>query len=80
MGSDLNDRLAALVADATDNVPSAFPNYPITSPSAKDLAAYIDHTLLKLDATPDQIDKLCDEAIASKFKVPHPLQQPIPPY
>jgi len=29
----------------------------------------IDHTLLKQDATPAQIDKLCDEAIKYGFKV-----------
>jgi len=29
----------------------------------------IDHTLLKPDATPAQIDKLCDEALKYGFKV-----------
>jgi deoxyribose-phosphate aldolase len=33
----------------------------------KDLAKYIDHTLLKPDATYEQIDKLCDEAIKYGF-------------
>lgn len=33
----------------------------------QDLARYIDHTLLKPDATYDQIDKLCDEAIKYGF-------------
>ncbi len=32
------------------------------------LAAYIDHTLLKPDATPAQIATLCDEAAAHHFK------------
>ncbi len=31
------------------------------------LARYIDHTLLKPEATPDQIDRLCDEADAHAF-------------
>ena len=31
-------------------------------------ATGIDHTLLKPEATPAQIDKLCDEAIKHKFK------------
>jgi deoxyribose-phosphate aldolase len=33
----------------------------------QDLAPYIDHTLLNPDATPDDIDCLCDEAIRHKF-------------
>jgi deoxyribose-phosphate aldolase len=33
------------------------------------LARYIDHTLLKLDATTEQIDQLCDEAKEHNFKV-----------
>jgi deoxyribose-phosphate aldolase len=32
-----------------------------------DLARYIDHTLLKPEATEEQIDKLCDEAAANHF-------------
>lgn len=40
------------------NAPSD-PRFPLT----------IDHTLLKQDATPDQIDALCDEAIKYGFKV-----------
>ncbi len=33
----------------------------------KDLAKYIDHTLLKVDATTEQITKLCQEAIKYNF-------------
>lgn len=36
--------------------------------AAGDLAAYIDHTLLAADATPDQISKLCAEAREHQFK------------
>ncbi|MCJ1443536.1 MAG: hypothetical protein MMC23_004034 [Stictis urceolatum] len=32
------------------------------------ISKYIDHTLLKLDATQEQIDQLCDEARAYNFK------------
>jgi len=32
-----------------------------------DLAKYIDHTLLKPDATKEQVEKLCDEAIENHF-------------
>ncbi len=36
--------------------------------SALDLASYIDHTLLKPNATKEDIEKLCHEAIEYKFK------------
>ena len=32
-----------------------------------DLSRYIDHTLLKADATPQDIDRLCDEAMEHRF-------------
>lgn len=32
-----------------------------------DLASYIDHTLLSADATPDKVEKLCQEAVEHKF-------------
>ncbi len=44
---------------------SAYTNFPI--PAAK-MAKYIDHTLLKPDATFDGMDKLCEEAIKYRFK------------
>jgi len=37
--------------------------------TAEDAAKYIDHTLLKLDATEQQVDKLCNEAKEYSFKV-----------
>jgi deoxyribose-phosphate aldolase len=36
-------------------------------PDASRLASYIDHTLLKPDATAEQIEKLCAEARANRF-------------
>lgn len=41
----------------------------ITHPTDKLFPSAIDHTLLKPDATPAQIDQLCDEAIKYGFKV-----------
>jgi len=38
-----------------------------TSITVEQLARCIDHTLLKPEATPDQIDKLCEEAIEHSF-------------
>ncbi len=40
---------------------------PANMPSAKEVSRYIDHTLLKPDATRDQIQKLCDEARTHQF-------------
>lgn len=37
------------------------------APELDTLASYFDHTLLKPDATYAQIDKLCDEALGSRF-------------
>jgi len=37
------------------------------SPELNTLASYIDHTLLKPEATIAEIDKLCSEALANKF-------------
>ena len=38
-----------------------------TCPPKRELARWIDHTLLKPDATRDQIEKICDEAIEFGF-------------
>lgn len=40
---------------------------PQGHPDARPIAAWIDHTLLKPEATPAQIDALCDEARAAHF-------------
>ena len=39
------------------------------TPTASELAKYIDHTQLKPDATEQQIDQLCNEAKEYGFKV-----------
>ncbi len=35
--------------------------------TAAQIAKYIDHTLLKPEATPEQVDEICDEALAHGF-------------
>lgn len=45
--------------------------YKAPNIGTKEFAKTIDHTLLKLDATREQIDKLCEEAKFHDFKV-HP--------
>ena len=48
---------------------NAPPLASITAPCDPRFPLAIDHTLLKQDATPAQIDALCDEAIEYGFKV-----------
>jgi hypothetical protein len=43
--------------------------YRSPEPGTATFAKYIDHTLLKLDATEDQIDQVCEEAKLYNFKV-----------
>ncbi|KAJ7097197.1 hypothetical protein B0H15DRAFT_825176 [Mycena belliarum] len=58
-------KVSEVLADSSFTVPStAFSS--ITSPNAQ-FALAIDHTLLKPDATPAQVDELCDQAIRYKF-------------
>jgi hypothetical protein len=42
---------------------------PAPAAGSAEFAAYFDHTLLKLDATAEQVDKVCDEARQWGFKV-----------
>lgn len=46
--------------------PKARTTWPL---GPQETASLIDHTLLKTDATPEQIDQLCEEAKKYKFKV-----------
>jgi len=60
---DTPEQVRKVVANGADRV--AFHGEAADIPI--DLAKYIDHTLLKPDATADQIDQLCDEADQFKF-------------
>jgi deoxyribose-phosphate aldolase len=40
---------------------------PAGHPGSRPLSAWIDHTILKADATPDQVQKVCDEALEHQF-------------
>lgn len=39
----------------------------IDMPEGDEIAAYIDHTLLRAEATPEQIERLCQDALEYKF-------------
>ncbi|GES65368.1 deoxyribose-phosphate aldolase [Aspergillus terreus] len=54
----------ALITSIKNSLPDTFPTYP-ADPSQ--INRTIDHTLLAPNATPEQIDTLCDEAIAHQF-------------
>jgi deoxyribose-phosphate aldolase len=43
------------------------PNPPQPPASDSDIAGYIDHTLLKPEATPEQVARLCEEAVQYRF-------------
>ena len=62
-----NEEWATLIASKITSVQAD--NSELSIPVPSNLAPYIDHTLLKPDATAADIDKLCDEAIKYKFKV-----------
>lgn len=71
-------KVAEVLADTSSE------NYaPTITTADKNFARTIDHTLLKPDATPSQIDGLCDEAIKYGFKVfrrlSHELSPSAPP-
>ncbi|KAG5636792.1 hypothetical protein H0H81_006845 [Sphagnurus paluster] len=65
-----NEEWKTLIDAKVGEIQSLPPFAPAASPPsiAKDIIALaIDHTLLKPDATPEQIDGLCDQALQYKF-------------
>lgn len=60
-----NEEWGALISTIKDQLPEGYTIYQTPLPSA--IHRTIDHTLLSLDATNEQIDKLCAEAIEHKF-------------
>ena len=63
-----NDEWLALFTQAEKGLSDSPIVYSIPQPGSDLLAMMIDHTLLKLDATEQQIDALCKEAREFKFK------------
>jgi len=60
---------AAIIDEAEQNVSSTSKVYKAPSIGSTAFAKTIDHTLLKLEATAEQIDTLCKEAVENDFKV-----------
>lgn len=63
------DEWVAMIDQAQKSVPSVKVQYKAPNIGTLEFAKTIDHTLLKLDATKEQIDKLCEEARKHDFKV-----------
>ncbi|KAI4175123.1 MAG: hypothetical protein LQ343_001884 [Gyalolechia ehrenbergii] len=57
-----------IIEEAERDLPSSFPRYKAPTLGTPDFAKRIDHTLLKLDATKEQIDLLCEEAKKHAFQ------------
>ncbi|MCJ1431565.1 hypothetical protein MMC27_000919 [Xylographa pallens] len=57
-----------IIDDITRNLPDTYQTYQAPKAGTVEFAKYIDHTLLKLDATEEQIDQLCQEAREYNFK------------
>jgi deoxyribose-phosphate aldolase len=69
-GKLLEERLSTVSALLSSDLgPELAPLATVSDPADSRLATAIDHTLLKPDATPEQIDVLCEEAISYGFKV-----------
>ena len=63
------DEWLAIINEAERNLPSKPIEYKAPILGTEDFAKSIDHTLLKLGATEEQIDLLCEEANRYNFKV-----------
>ena len=62
-----------IIDNITRNLPDTYQTYQAPKAGTVEFAKYIDHTLLKLDATEEQIDQLCQEAKEYNFKVRVPF-------
>lgn len=60
-------RICAKAATILAEFAASYTPVEPTPLTAKALAGMIDHTILKADATPAQVARLCDEAIANDF-------------
>lgn len=60
-----NAEWGAVISSYKDQLPEVYPVYQTPLPSS--VNRYIDHTQLSLDATDEDIDKLCAEAAKHNF-------------
>jgi len=79
-----HDEWLAIFDQAEGDLPSQPVVYKAPNVGSVDFAKTIDHTLLKLDATMEQVDAICEEARKFNFQVrkahcPVVLQYATPP-
>ena len=58
-----------IIEDAEKNVSPSVVQYKAPLLGSEDFSRRIDHTLLKLNTTKEQIDQICQEAIRDSFGV-----------
>ncbi|KAL8698683.1 MAG: hypothetical protein Q9201_006436 [Fulgogasparrea decipioides] len=58
----------AIIDEAERHLPKSFPEYKAPTLGTPEFAKCIDHTLLKQEATKEQIDDLCEEARTHHFQ------------
>ena len=63
------DEWLTIFDQAEQNLPRSPLKYKVPSVGTAAFAKTIDHTLLKLEATGEQVDTLCEEAKRHQFKV-----------
>lgn len=64
-----NEEWVSIIADIERDIRINDQPYPGPAIGSPDFARTVDHTLLKLDATSNQIDDLCAEARVAGFAV-----------
>lgn len=66
-----DDEWETIIDQAERNLPSTPVEYKAPNLGSEEFAKTIDHTILKLDATKEQVDAICEEARRFHFKVHH---------
>lgn len=64
-----DDEWETIINQAERNLPSTPVEYKAPNLGSEEFAKTIDHTILKLDATKEQVDAICEEARRFHFKV-----------
>ena len=64
-----DDEWETIIDEAEGNLPKTPVEYKAPTVGSEEFAKTIDHTILKLDATKEQVDAICEEARRFNFKV-----------
>ena len=64
-----DDEWETIIDKAEENLPKIPVEYKAPTVGSEEFAKTIDHTILKLDATKEQVDAICEEARRFNFKV-----------